>query len=236
MRLPPGAKVRPVAATPGASLPDWLKRVGGVLAINGGYFNHSDGVAVSHVGTDGHWLTHPERNRALLRNPHLRGRLDAVLTRRVAWFDTGTTWLIRAWADAPTRWVHALQAGPQLLPELGLAEEAFRFRGPTGWRDGIQSQQPAARSALGLRPDGGMIWAVASAPGLTVRQMADVMRHLQCQAAMALDGGGSSTLAWREGAVVRRLVGVGGAPRPLPSALVWDDPRWQVQLVAGCAP
>src|SRR5687767_3798080 len=68
----PGAKVLPVASRPGRSVVFWAKTTGALAAINGGYFNHSDGWPVSTVIVDGVKKTDPEKNAALLKNKALQ--------------------------------------------------------------------------------------------------------------------------------------------------------------------
>lgn len=222
LTIPAGARVRPVARRPGRTVPGWLAEAKGVAAINGGYFNHSDGWPVSHVVEDGVELTNPHENQALRRNPVLAPHLPRILGRRTAWYATPAGWALAPWNAKPAGWTAALQAGPALLPADGLEAEAFVIRGKDGKiaRDGIASAARAARSALGLRPDGAMAWAVVGKPGLTIAQLAALMARLGCDHAMNLDGGGSSTLAWTEGGKVRTYVGGGGAPALVNSALV----------------
>lgn len=220
--VPAGARVRPVARRPGRTVPAWRAEAGAIAAINGGYFNHADGWPVSHVVVDGEALTAPHDNRALRANPVLAPHLPRILGRRTAWFDTPEGWRLAPWNAKPAGWRAALQAGPALLPAVGLEEEAFVIRGANGAvvRDGIASGARAARSALGLRPDGAMVWAVAGVPGLSIPRLGALMARLGCDRAMGLDGGGSSTLVWLERGRPRVFVGAGGAPALVNSALL----------------
>lgn len=197
MVWPRGTRVLPATGTL-RSVPDWLRETGAVAAINGGFFNHSDGGPVSHVRVDGQLRDDPARNQALMRNSQLRHALSTILHGRSAWFLGTNGWGIAPWRALPGDAQHALQAGPALLPQPALEAEAFRLRRADGsWRDGIQSQSRAKRSALGLRGDGSVMWLVAGNPGLTIGQLAQVMQRLTCVSALALDGGSSACLAWR---------------------------------------
>ncbi len=220
--VPAGARVRPVARRPGRTVPAWRAATGAIAAINGGYFNHSDGWPVSHVVVDGEALTAPHENKALRANPVLAPHLPRIFGRRTTWIDTPDGWRLAPWNAKPAGWRAALQAGPALLPEIGLEAEAFVIRGKGGAiaRDGIASGARAPRSALGLRPDGAMVWAVVGSPGLAIPQLATLMARLGCDRAMGLDGGGSSTLVWTENGRPRVYVGGGGAAALVNSALV----------------
>ena len=224
LRVPAGSRVRPVARRPGRTVPGWLAETKAVAAINGGFFNHSDGWPVSHVAGPEGALTDPHRNRALRANAVLAPHLPRILGRRTAWFDTAAGWRLGPWNRKPTGYRAGLQAGPALLPTPALEAEAFVIRGPGGAivRDGIGSGARAPRAALGLCPDGVMVWAVAGKPGLSIAGLAALMAHLGCDRAMGLDGGGSATLVWTEGGHTRTFVGAGGAPAPVNAALVWE--------------
>ncbi|MEB3284543.1 MAG: phosphodiester glycosidase family protein [Candidatus Sericytochromatia bacterium] len=197
MVWPRGSRVFPATGA-WRSVPEWLRETGAVAAINGGFFNHSDGEPVSYVRQDGRLVDDPKGNRALMTNPELRSALPLILNARAAWFVGSEGWGIAPWGTISPDVQDALQAGPVLLPEPSLEKEAFRLRRRDGtWRDGIQSARRARRSAIGLRADGSMVWVVAGGPGLDIRQLAHAMKQLSCVQAMALDGGSSSTLAWR---------------------------------------
>lgn len=222
--IPAGSRVRPVARRPGRTVPAWRAEAKALAAINGGYFNHSDGWPVSHVIAGGVPLTDPHRNAALRANPVLAPHLGVILGRRTAWFAGPDGWHVAPWNAKPAGFEAGLQAGPALLPTPALEAEAFviRARGGAPARDGIGSAARAARSALGLRPDGAMVWAVAGKPGLSIAGLAGLMAHLGCNRAMNLDGGGSATLAWLDGGKPRTYVGAGHAPALVNSALVWE--------------
>lgn len=222
LTIPAGALVRPVARRPGRTVPGWLAAAGGMAAINGGYFNHSDGWPVSRVVARGVALTDPAGNKALTGNSALKPHLDTIMGKRSAWFAGPVGWLIAPWHQAPSGYRDALQAGPALLPAPRLEAEAFVLRDARGrvTRDGIGSGVRAARSGLGLRPDGSMVWLVAGSPGLSITGLAAVFTRYGCVSALALDGGSSSTLSWTEGGKVKTFVGNGGAAALVNSALV----------------
>jgi hypothetical protein len=234
LTVPTQAAVRPVAARPGRTVPGWARHAGAVAAINGGYFNHSDGAPVSHVLADGKALTDPRRNRALTGNPVLVPVLPRIFDARVEWRalegPLGCRWTFaphQAPVPAGFRLRHALQAGPALLPAMDLTGEAFVSRDARGrvTRDGIGSASRAARSAIGLTAGGELLLvAVAGSPkrgtGVTIAQLAALMRRLGATSAMALDGGSSTTLTWREGQHWRTFTGSGEGPARVNSALV----------------
>lgn len=120
-----------------------------------------------------------------------------------------------------TEWpdlLHALGGGPLLVAcgqvVLDPAREGFRADVAAGRH---------ARTAIGIKPDGRVVIVVAEGgrggrgPGLTLTELAKLMLHLGCKAAMNLDGGGSTTLVV-QGQVVNACAD--GFPRAVSNALM----------------
>jgi hypothetical protein len=109
----------------------------------------------------------------------------------------------------------ALQAGPMLLR----AGKITLLR-PEGFRPEFVTMK-AARSALGVTAAGEVVLIVVTkgngSIGMGLDEVAEFLRTLGVTEAMALDGGGSSSLAFQQGA---RLRNVGGT-RAIPVALVF---------------
>jgi len=231
--IPGFAKVRPVVSRPGNTVPDWAKLEGAVAAINGGYFNHSDGWPVSQVIADGIKKTNPEKNQDLLNNLTLKPILSRIFNERTEWRELSNGENI-IWEILPHKipvkkgfkLVHSLQAGPQLLPFIDLEKEGFIIKNKNGIiiRDGIGSSSHAARSALGLTAKGEILFVAVSSAGknggVTIVQLAELMKELQAISAMALDGGSSTTLTWKEENIWKTFVGSGKSPAVVNSALV----------------
>jgi hypothetical protein len=150
LTIPRGATVTPVARRPGRTVASWLAASGGSAAINGGYFNHSDGWPVSRVVAGGVALTEPDKNTALAGNPLLAPFLDTILNKRSAWFAGPFGWTVAGWDRPPAGWRNALQAGPALLPAPRLDAEKFVLRDARGRasRDGIGSLTRREREQL----------------------------------------------------------------------------------------
>lgn len=83
---------------------------------------------------------------------------------------------------------------------------------------GLQHDAERPRTGVGIRPDGLVVHAVAVA--MKLNDFAACFVEVGCTAAMAFDGGGSSTLyqRWEEGAEAECLLGED--VRPFPCALV----------------
>ncbi|MEU4334898.1 phosphodiester glycosidase family protein [Micromonospora lupini] len=95
------------------------------------------------------------------------------------------------------------------LASAGAPKLTFAVGGAPILRDGaplagLDTRTAAVRSAAGVSPDGRTVYLVALAgrapasAGLTIAELADVLRALGADAAVNLDGGGSTTVAVRE--------------------------------------
>ncbi|MCG5435289.1 phosphodiester glycosidase family protein [Micromonospora foliorum] len=95
------------------------------------------------------------------------------------------------------------------LVSAGKPKLTFAVGGAPILRDGaplagLDTRTAAVRSAAGVSPDGRTVYLVALAgrapasAGFTIAELADLMRSLGADAAVNLDGGGSSTVAVRE--------------------------------------
>lgn len=180
-----------------------------LAAVNGGYFNLKDGKSASYVIINGEVVGDPTTNEALVNNPKLKPHLEKIFNRsefRILTDNAGNTTFSVAPHKAPVaeglQLVHSLQAGPQLLPNVTDEEEAFVRKNPDGTSvDSIGARRNAARTAIGIRPDGTIILvAVAGQPqdsssaGITLRDLSSLMRQLGCVQALNLDGGTSTTM------------------------------------------
>ena len=180
-------------------------------AINGGFFNLSDGMSASYVTCDGKLLADPHENPALMDNPRLQRFLPQILDRseiRVlkSQLSAKCYRIEIARHDEPLpsgqRLVDALQAGPRLLPVLESENEAFlRKQSDGSFADSIGCKKAAARSAFGITADGyALLLAVSDrahdgeSSGITLLELANLMRRLGCCQAINLDGGSSTSM------------------------------------------
>lgn len=182
---------------------------GAVAAINGGYFNLSDGDSASYVVIDGKEVANPRNNKALTENPKLAPHLETIFKRTEIRFledATGKSMVQIAAHNAAipegAKLISSLQGGPRLLPKLEDKTEAFVRQDADGKEaDSINGKGNAARTAFGITPDGyAMMVAVAGSgqdpesSGVSLGTLAEVLRRLGCSQAVNLDGGSSSTM------------------------------------------
>jgi Phosphodiester glycosidase len=183
-----------------------------LVAINGGYFNLSNGESTSYVLIDGEQQCDPKTNKALVENPLLKPYLKTIFNRSQVTFIkninggcAGARFSNHNASEKEhplTHEVSSLQAGPRLLPNLTDKEEAFvRTDSNRKVVDAIGSRKLAARTAFGTTADGyAMLLCIASkgqdefSSGSTLVQLADLLKTLGCTKAINFDGGTSTTM------------------------------------------
>lgn len=202
-------KFLPVLNEQTATTSDCAEKHKASAAVNGGYFNLSDGASTSYVVMDGKQVADPHKNQALVENAKLAPYLNVIFNRsEIRFLEDGEGKVSIDIAPheyalpAGKKLVHALQGGPRLLPILTSKHEAFLRTNPDGTEaDSIGSLKPAARTAFGITPDGYAMLLCAASPkqdpeshGLTLIQLTELMRSLGCSEAINLDGGTSTTM------------------------------------------
>lgn len=180
-----------------------------IFAVNGGFFNLSDGESTSFITADGKSMCNPKENKALIENPKLKPFLPQIFDRSEIRFYT--TEKNKPYAEIvkhsqPTKngfeLEAALQGGPQLLPKLTSEEEAFIRKDEKGnSSDSIGTKSKAARTAIGITSDGKLKILCAEGgkkkefvSGLSLKDMAELFQKLECTSALNLDGGTSTAM------------------------------------------
>jgi hypothetical protein len=201
---------------------------GAIAAINAGFFDPQNGLTTSHVMIAGQPAADPRQNPRLIENPNLTDYLPQILGRSELriYLCRGIQRLAIAPHTDPVlagcQLRDAVGAGPRLLPEITAEAEAFLGPG----RDALGFNQPNARSAVGIKANGDLIWVMAAqipgrSRGLSLPELAALLRHQGAEQGLNLDGGSSSSLYY-QGHTHPGRVNAQGEPvsRAIKSALV----------------
>ena len=201
-----------------------------VAAVNGGYFNIHGGLSASYITVNGVLVCDPKDNTGLVNNAKLKPFLDAVYNRselRVLANSKGQTNVrIQNHSEplpAGYSLKHGLQAGPRLLPTLTAKEEAFLRTDSSGvLTDSIGVLKTAARTAVGITADERLIVLCIAGPkqdefssGMTLVQLAELLKMLGCVEAMNFDGGTSTTMIVKEHGETERKMVCGREPQTI---------------------
>ena len=202
--------VRPFVNSPTCPTSAAGARAKAVAAVNGGFFNLSNGESTSFVDIDGKQVCDPTTNKDLITNPKLIPFLETIFNRSELRIGSGKGKLpqltIAAHKDLrpkDSKIQFVLGGGPQLLPKLTSKEEAFIRTGSDGKQvDSIGCNKTAARTAIGITADDHLlILCVAGkgqdefSSGINLEQLAQLLGNLGCTRALNFDGGTSTTMA-----------------------------------------
>jgi exopolysaccharide biosynthesis protein len=207
-------------------------KTGAIAVLNAGFFDPTNQKTTSHIVINGREVANPKENERLVNNPKLLPYLDAILNRsELRIYDCGKTVrydivLHQAPMLAGCQLKQSMGGGPQLLPVDTSAQEGFTdTQNGTLVRDAIGSVQPNARTAVGLKADGSLIWLMVaqkmSQSGMTLAEVAHFLRDLGAVKALNLDGGTSSSLYYQGKALYgKRDDSARVIPRSVKSALL----------------
>lgn len=178
------------------------KKADAVLTINGGFFDPQNKKTVSYVTSDGHMMADPLFNENLLSDPILRKNLDKILNRsefRVMECFSGYKFEIaqhKSDIDFECQVMNSIQGGPLVHPKLQLEEEFFIMKDEEGniIRESASVLHKVPRTILGLKDDKIHILIFTDAHPATLEEVAKYCAELNLDRAMALDGGGSTSM------------------------------------------
>jgi hypothetical protein len=204
-------EVSPVVAEGVAQLEEFAQTSGAIAGVNGGFFDPVNQQTTSYIVVQGEVMADPTQNDRLMTNPEMIPYLDQILNRsEFRRYQCGEEMqydIAAHLAPVPSgcELNASLGAGPRLLPQLSLTEEAFAEMVDGEFvRDAIGSRFPNARTAIGITETGEILFVMASqlseAPtdsGMTLPELAELMETLGAIQAMNLDGGSSSALYYQ---------------------------------------
>jgi exopolysaccharide biosynthesis protein len=161
---------------------------GATAAINGGFFNVKNGGSVSYLKTKGMIVDSDTADR-WPRNTNLNG---AILIDSSGDLSIGKR-MLNNWFDLHTGYIDVLVTGPLLLEN--------RQKSVMPGTSLVTNTHP--RSAVGIIGSHKVIFITVDgrdneAAGMTLYELAELMRLLKCSDAVNLDGGGSTTM-WIDG-------------------------------------
>ncbi|MEH2256153.1 phosphodiester glycosidase family protein [Nostoc sp.] len=197
--------VTPALSQKVATVEEFAQKHQAVAILNAGFFDPANQKTTSYIVRQGKLIADPKENERLVNNPNLKSYLGKIFNRtEFRRYLCGQTirYSIALHSQSPPagcQLVDAIGAGPRLLPELTLEKEGFVDN--ANKRDALGSNQPNARTAVGITRDGSVILVmVAQKPlapvnsGISLPALADLMKTLGADQAMNLDGGSSSSL------------------------------------------
>lgn len=230
-----GFLVTPALSQKVATVEEFAQKHQAVAILNAGFFDPANQKSTSYIVIQGKLVANPKENERLVNNPNLKPYLSQIFNRsEFRRYLCGQTirYSIALHSQSPPagcQLVDAIGAGPRLLPELTLVKEGFVDN--ANKRDALGSNQPNARTAVGITRDGSVVLVmVAQKPsvpvnsGVSLPALADLMKTLGADKAMNLDGGSSSSFYYN-GKTFYGKVDLEGNPikRPVKSVLLVQE-------------
>lgn len=178
------------------------KKADAVLTVNGGFFDPQNKKTVSFVATDGQIVADPIFNENLFTDPIVKKNLDKILNRsefRVLECFNGYKFEIaqhKSPIDFECQLLNSVQAGPLVHPQLQLEEEFFIVKDNEGniIRESASVLHKVPRTIIGLKDKNIHILIFTDEHPATLEEVAQYCAELNLDRAMALDGGGSTSL------------------------------------------
>lgn len=241
LTIPPSAKstVQVAVVDSLATVADIAQQTGAIAVVNAGFFDPHNGETTSYGLVAGELVADPAQNERLMTNPSLTTYLAQILNRsefRRYTCDGQPRYEITE-HDAATpsscQLQDAIGAGPQLVPaDTSVAEGFVTYSQGQRTRDALGSTTRNARTAVGIKPNGDVVWVmVAQKPdqpvgtGMTLEEVAEVMRSQGVNQALNLDGGSSSSLYYQGNTYYGKVDANGQAvQRPIKSVLLVYPP------------
>jgi exopolysaccharide biosynthesis protein len=166
-----------------------------IAAVNGSFFDMKNGGSVTYIRTAGR-IADKDTAKKWSRNSNING---AVMIR------SGTRVFIEkampnSWYDAHTEYEDVLLTGPLMIKgrnKLPLPETSLSINRHPRTAIGIRNN----RKVILLTLDG----RTNEAFGMTIGELADLMKLIRCRDAVNLDGGGSTTM-WINGKTFNGIV------------------------------
>jgi len=182
------------------------KKSKAVLTINGGFFDPVNKKTVSYVYSDRGLIEDPIFNENLYKSAIVRKNMDKILNRsefRILECFDGYKAEISSHknpVDFECQLVNSVQAGPLIYPQLRLEEEFFIVKDDDGniIRESASVLHRVPRTIVGLEGDKYIHFLIfTDNHPVTLEEAAKYCEKFGIDRAMALDGGGSTSLNYK---------------------------------------
>ncbi len=204
MTIPPNYPVEVAMGDNLKTVTTFATETGALAVLNGGFFDPNNGQTTSFITVNGTVVADPRDNQRLMANPDLAVYLEKILNRsefrryscdhQIHYDITFHVAPIPQGCNLHS----ALGAGPQLRPDTSQREGFTDYANGTLIRDAIGRRQRNARSAIGLKRDGTLLWVMVAQAnptgGMTLEELADFMGAMDAHKLLNLDGGSSSSM------------------------------------------
>lgn len=180
------------------------KQSGALLTVNAGFFDPENSKTISYVKMGGHTVEDPIFNENLIGNPVLRKNMSKILNRtefRILECDSKYKYEMvphNTPADFSCFVMEAVQGGPLILPQLRLEEEFFIVKdGDKVVRESCSVLHKVPRTVLGLKDGELHILIITDEHPMDMYEVQALCKSLGFERAMAMDGGSSTSMNYK---------------------------------------
>ena len=180
------------------------KMSGALLTVNGGFFDPENEKTMSFVVTGRQTIEDPIMNENFLANPVLRKNMSKILNRtefRVVDCDGKYRYEIvphNSSVDFTCSVVESVQGGPLILPDMRLEEEFFLVKdGDKIIRESCSVLHKVARTVVGLKDGDLHILIITDDHPMDMYEVQALCKELGFDRAMAMDGGSSTSMNYK---------------------------------------
>ncbi len=180
------------------------KMSGALLTVNGGFFDPENEKTMSFVVTGRQTIEDPIMNENFLANPVLRKNMSKILNRtefRVVDCDGKYRYEIvphNSPVDFTCSVVESVQGGPLILPDMRLEEEFFLVKdGDKIIRESCSVLHKVARTVVGLKDGDLHILIITDDHPMDMYEVQALCKELGFDRAMAMDGGSSTSMNYK---------------------------------------
>ncbi len=182
------------------------QKSGAILTVNGGFFDPQNKKTVSYVTSDGHLSADPLFNENLFTDQTVRKNLDKILNRsefRILECFDGFRFEIaqhKSPVDFECQLQNAIQGGPLVYPQLQLEEEFFIVKDENGniIRESASVLHRVPRTIIGFKDKELHFLIFTDNHPATLEEVSEYCNTLGFDRAMALDGGGSTSMNYKD--------------------------------------
>lgn len=178
------------------------------FVINGGFFDPNTAKSVSYVVIDGKKVATPFESIQMIENLSKEDRVENVLNRselriyRHDYKDLYKFDIVNHFDPVPKDYeiVHLLGGGPEIYPEMAILKEGFVKYDETGYPK-IQSAhvlKKRARTMVALKGENLYVIIFSNFAPVTMNEAAKKLEKYHFEKIMALDGGPSTSLNWKD--------------------------------------
>ena len=205
LELPKGMAIEPYSVKGLAYNRDVFNKNDFLLTVNAGYFDPTNKKTTSFVIINKAIIENPQDNENLINNLALKPYMDLILNRsefRILKCGNKIKYDIdNHFNSAPEECeiIHSIQAGPMLYPSITAEEEYFisKDKDNKTTRDVIRINKKLPRTAIAIKNDKIYILISTLQSPKTLKEMHDVMEYLKVDKGLNLDGGGSTSLNYK---------------------------------------